>query len=628
MAKLAFATFPRATFPRVTFPRAALHITALLTLLASNAGALTVLERDIDVQIDGTPGPGTVHEKLSLRVRLDNDEDVAAWGVYRVALDEHRDLRRLEIRVFPPTAAPGDKPLVDHPRDRIERNAPGILHTSRYYEIAQIQGLVPGAVVEVDEEVEHRPYYPVSKVFLRGTAPTESFNVRISSPNGPLRWFLHGPDDGLEIQEENGELVIRGQNLDAAQTPPLAPGGGERLGVLHYSWDARNSWEAIGNWYAGLAERAPGANHQVAVVAQELLGQRPDQEDEQRVEVLSRFVQEKIRYVAVLVGEGGYAPSSPNEVLERRWGDCKDKAVLLVELLQASGIDAWPVLIHSGGTSRAASRFPTPEAFNHAVVAWSDPRRETEYRFVDPTLSFGGAAWLHPATQGQDALIVRQGASQLVRVPVLSDDESRKIEIDGTVNDAGDFAGRAALVLRGELAYRMIGQLRQEPQRREELAGSLLAGLLSGAELGEPRVEAMEVGVPELRVEAPLQWAALVQGNAGKRSLALPSMRAAPDPELLEDRKMTVALPARTASTHWQLQLPTSWCPPVPRYEEIDNAVARFRQEVAHDGNILTVDRRTAILQRWVEPPGLAALAEVALAEHRAYRRRIRLRCE
>jgi transglutaminase-like putative cysteine protease len=45
-----------------------------------------------------------------------------------------------------------------------------------------------------------------------------------------------------------------------------------------------------------------------------------------------QFVQDEIRYVSISIGRGAYQPASPGKVLSRRYGDCKDKSLLLATI--------------------------------------------------------------------------------------------------------------------------------------------------------------------------------------------------------------------------------------------------------------------------------------------------------
>jgi len=109
------------------------------------------------------------------------------------------------------------------------------------------------------------------------------------------------------------------------------------------------------------------------------------------------------------------------------------------------------------------------------------------------------------------------------------------------------------------------------------------------------------------------------------RSLALGGPAATPSPGLLRDRSAPVVLRPHVASVTWRLALPDGWCPAQSDSSGVDNATGSFHQSLTCAGGHLTVDRRTELRQRWVDPAQLPALAELALAEHRAAARRLRL---
>jgi hypothetical protein len=81
-----------------------------------------------------------------------------------------------------------------------------------------------------------------------------------------------------------------------------------------------------------------------------------------------QFVQEQVRYVSTSIGPGAFRPSDPNTVLSRRFGDCKDKSLLLVTILRQLGIDSEPVLVNSRTGRVLDGALPTPYSFDHAIV--------------------------------------------------------------------------------------------------------------------------------------------------------------------------------------------------------------------------------------------------------------------
>jgi hypothetical protein len=95
-----------------------------------------------------------------------------------------------------------------------------------------------------------------------------------------------------------------------------------------------------------------------------------------------RFVQHEVRYLGVEIGVGSHAPSAPDLVLQRRFGDCKDKTLLLVTLLRALGIEARPALVNSNLRRGIGEQHPSPGAFNHVLVRASIDGR---HYWLDPT---------------------------------------------------------------------------------------------------------------------------------------------------------------------------------------------------------------------------------------------------
>ena len=89
---------------------------------------------------------------------------------------------------------------------------------------------------------------------------------------------------------------------------------------------------------------------------------------EEKANALLHFVQDEIRYLAISIGESSHRPSPPADVLERRFGDCKDKSLLLVALLREIGLDAQVALVHSDLTRRVRDLQPSPLSFDHAIV--------------------------------------------------------------------------------------------------------------------------------------------------------------------------------------------------------------------------------------------------------------------
>ncbi|MFO1174943.1 MAG: DUF3857 domain-containing transglutaminase family protein [Paracoccaceae bacterium] len=94
-----------------------------------------------------------------------------------------------------------------------------------------------------------------------------------------------------------------------------------------------------------------------------------------------RLVQDDIRYVGLEMGVGGYYARTPAEVAESGYGDCKDKALLLVATLKALGITGHVALANLDHGLALPRQTPAIGAFDHMIVRvemagrryWMDP---------------------------------------------------------------------------------------------------------------------------------------------------------------------------------------------------------------------------------------------------------------
>lgn len=109
---------------------------------------------------------------------------------------------------------------------------------------------------------------------------------------------------------------------------------------------------------------------------------------EAKINAAINFVQGDIRYMGIESGIGSIQPFMPDVVMDQRFGDCKDKSLLLVSLLRAIGVEeSYPALVNTNLLFMVDSLLPTGHIFNHCIVNFS--YKGQEY-WVDPTNSQQG----------------------------------------------------------------------------------------------------------------------------------------------------------------------------------------------------------------------------------------------
>ena len=87
-----------------------------------------------------------------------------------------------------------------------------------------------------------------------------------------------------------------------------------------------------------------------------------------RAAMALQLVEGRVRYVALLMGQGGYVPADAETTWSRRFGDCKAKTALLLGILHSLGIEAEPILVQSKFGDAIAERLPLISYFDHVLV--------------------------------------------------------------------------------------------------------------------------------------------------------------------------------------------------------------------------------------------------------------------
>ena len=147
--------------------------------------------------------------------------------------------------------------------------------------------------------------------------------------------------------------------------------------------------------------------------------------DEAKVRALFIDVATGVRSVFLDLGLGGYEPNDASVVLSNRYGDTRDKTVLLVSMLRAAGVEAWPAAVASrpvpADIAAALDGVPTLSAMDHLFVAVRDGEG---YMFLDPLIDdapYGYLRW----GRGNTALLVRDdGSGERVSVPPFEPKEN------------------------------------------------------------------------------------------------------------------------------------------------------------------------------------------------------------
>ena len=263
---------------------------------------------------------------------------------------------------------------------------------------------------------------PIGLSLFRILAPTNKMPQYFLANDAPSPKLV-----GTGNVTEMRWVIEESNQYDYYQNEPSWYDGRQSVVISNYrSWEKLN--QKLLPWYSIPKEEA----EYLRSVALEMTSK--DESIAAKITRLSRFVQDDVRYLGFENGINAFKPHSSVEVYESRYGDCKDKSLLLVGLLKGIGVEAAPMLVNTNLRANLKEEEVSPFFFNHCVVVLA---YEGDTAFVDPTISNMGNQFLEMSfpTYGK-GLIIAKGTKNLYTIKQLNEG---KVEIseEFTVSETG-----------------------------------------------------------------------------------------------------------------------------------------------------------------------------------------------
>lgn len=128
-------------------------------------------------------------------------------------------------------------------------------------------------------------------------------------------------------------------------------------------------WVDVSRWDSELSDPQVVLDDSLAAKARDLTANAKTEFE--KIYAIGHYVQ-NLQYISIDIGVGrggGYRPRLSTLVFAKGYGDCKDKANLMRAMLRALKIDAYPVSIYSGDPNFVREEWPSPQQFNHCIIA-------------------------------------------------------------------------------------------------------------------------------------------------------------------------------------------------------------------------------------------------------------------
>ncbi len=557
---------------------------------------------------------GTGRRRLSARIRVQNEAGVQALGQLILGYNSANETMSVDaVRVLKAdgTVVTAGPEAVQDLSAPVEREAP--VYTDYRQKHITVPGLRPGETLEYDITTQiNTPlaagHFWFDYIFAKDVIVLDE-RVEVTFPaSRTAQVKTQLPEGAAAAKEEvkGGRRIllwthsqtVRDDEDEDTDTPKKKKENSRKPQPPDIQLSTFASWEQVGRWYAALESERIAPSDAIRSKASEITaGLNTDLE---KVQGLYGYVARNFRYVSLSFGVGRFQPHAAADVLANQYGDCKDKHTLLAALLEAAGLHAWPVLIHS--QRKVDEALPSPSQFDHLISVV--PLGE-ELLWMDTTTEVAPFRMLSANLRGKKALVIpRDGsAPRLMETPPDPPFPSTQdVKITGSISELGRLEAHVQYTLRGdnELPLRMA--FRRTPQNRWKQIAQIVAYSdgLSGEILEVKPSDPADTAEPfrlEYRVSLPnfFDWSSKKsQLRVPLPGIGMPGVDEDAEPD---DEPLELGSPA-DIHTSLELTLPAHYSARAPVPVGLTRDYAEYRSRYKVEASKLTAERTMRFLLR------------------------------
>ena len=381
----------------------------------------------------------------------------------------------------------------------------------------------------------------------------------------------------------------------------LIPPTGANTGAL----PVFETWKDVSVWKSKLSDPQAELTDAIRTKAMILTAGK---EGMAKLQAIAEFVQD-IRYVAIstdISKGGGYVPHRADLVLKTAYGDCKDKANLMRTMLKALNVDSWMVSIWSGDPRWTREDWPSPQQFNHAILAVSVPS-ETKAQsalthpelgrlmLFDPTDPFVSFGYLPDGEQGAFALVVAGERGSLIQTPKTAPAENHTDrQWDVTLSADGSLRGKLEERMTGQEAFdELASEKTLTRERYRKLIEARMSAAMTGASISSMSNRydpASKTYSRTIEFEAP-GYARIMQGKLWMLKSGPLSYDGVPNLNRAERTQPLILEPVSfTEGVTWRLPS-TLKVDEVPGGDQLETALGKYQAEWIEEPGVVKMKR-------------------------------------
>jgi alpha-D-ribose 1-methylphosphonate 5-phosphate C-P lyase len=371
--------------------------------------------------------------KTEIVFKFNSEKSITTFHNYSIYYSHFDEVKKLDVYTKNPDANGKIKTVVIDKFEENNSRSNGIFYDDHKEIIIPFFGLTVGSEAHVEYSVitkemhftdpmTFRSYFPILLETYEIKVPNE-IEISFINRNMPSNFYTYNKVNKKSYSVHNftatnvEEEKLYGDAPSRLWYTPHILYKIDKINLKNKTINYCNSAADLFGWYKQhISKLATVPTGKIQILADSIT--KNCKTENEKIETIYKWVQNKIKYVAFEAGMDGLIPREADAVCSNRYGDCKDMANLIRTLLMAVKIPAYLTSIGSRSIPYTYTDVPLKNTDNHMICA---VKQNGKYLFLDATDSHCPFGLPASHIQGKQALIYTSPTTfDLEIVPVIS----------------------------------------------------------------------------------------------------------------------------------------------------------------------------------------------------------------
>lgn len=298
-----------------------------------------------------------------------------------------------------------------------------------------------------------RSWYPVSS--YKQSVQESTYTIKYPSDIMLRKVENNFKEYQIKKTEETETLTYFIENIPAEDPEPYSPSIDKfvpnvKFGINKFNLEGidgeANNWKEFGKWYyENLLKSTFDLPESTQQEIQNLTSSTNNPIE--KAKIVYNYVQDKVRYISVQVGVGGFKPMLASEVDKLSYGDCKALTNYTKTLLDAVGVASNYTVIYGDRNKQDITQDFLSVQGNHVILNLPTDTGDLWLECTSQKTPFADGG---DFTDDRNALIITPEGGEIKRTKVYDDTENhQKIIGKYTIDNNGSIKADVAMVCSG-----------------------------------------------------------------------------------------------------------------------------------------------------------------------------------